>query len=124
MQPLKILFWRSLAVIALLLGMIGVFLPIMPTVPFVLLAAWAASKGWPRLEVWLLDHPAFGQSIRNWRENGAVTRRAKWFASGAMLSSAVTLQYLPLPDWGHWVRWGVPMLFVCVAAWLWQRPEE
>ncbi len=55
-QTLKTLLWRCLAVTALLLALIGVFLPVMPTVPFLLLAAWAASKGWPQLEIWLVDH--------------------------------------------------------------------
>ena len=56
----------------------------LPTVPFVLLAAWAAGKGWPELEQWLLHHPRYGGSIRAWRQHGAVSRRAKWLASVMM----------------------------------------
>ena len=100
----------------------------MPTVPFVLLSAWAASKGWPRLEAWLLEHTVFGPPIRNWREHGAVSRRAKYFASAAMGLSAISLQFLPLaqflPAWGHWLRWLVPLIFICVLLWLWRRPER
>ena len=40
-------FWRFIAVIALLLAAVGILLPIMPTVPFLLGATWAASRGWP-----------------------------------------------------------------------------
>ncbi len=122
-HSLKTLLWRCLAVTALLLGLIGVFLPVLPTVPFVLLAAWAAGKGWPRLEAWLLEHPHFGIHIRQWREKGAVSRRGKWFASIAMLVSGVTLQFIPLPGGVIWFYWLIPLIFICVASWLWQRPE-
>jgi uncharacterized membrane protein YbaN (DUF454 family) len=123
-QRFKILLWRCLAVVALLLGLIGAFLPVMPTVPFVLLSAWAASRGWPRLEAWLLDHPVFGKSIREWRERGAVSRRAKYFAGGGMLASAILLQFIPLPPWGLWARWVTPLIFICIFSWLWRRPEH
>lgn len=123
-QSLKIFLWRCLAVTALALGFIGVFVPVMPTVPFILLSAWAASKGWPRLEAWLLCHPLFGKSICEWRERKAVSRRAKYFAGSGMLFSAILLQFLPLPEWGLWARWGVPLIFVCIFTWLWHRPEH
>lgn len=122
-QPFKIFLWRSLAVLALMLGFIGVFLPVMPTVPFILLSAWAASKGWPRLEAWLLCHPVFGKSICEWREKKAVSRRAKFFAGSGMLFSAILLQFIPLPVWAEAARWCAPLVFVCVFIWLWRRPE-
>lgn len=128
-RSLKILLWRALALVALLLAVIGTFLPVMPTVPFVLLAAWAGGKGWPRLETWLLNHAAFGSHIRDWRAHGAVSRRAKWFATCALLGSAILLQVLPLPAWADthagatWLRHGLPMLFALILLWLWRRPE-
>jgi uncharacterized protein len=64
---LHVLAWRALAVVCVALGLVGMFLPVLPTVPFLLVAAWAAGKGWPRLETWLLDHPRFGPTIRRWR---------------------------------------------------------
>ncbi|HNO41919.1 MAG TPA: DUF454 family protein, partial [Ottowia sp.] len=54
------LLWRALALLSLLLGGVGAMLPVLPTVPFLLLAAWAASKGWPALEIWLLNHRRLG----------------------------------------------------------------
>lgn len=122
-KSLKILLWRTLAVVSLLLAAIGAFLPVMPTVPFVLLAAWAASQGWPRLEAWLLRHRTFGPHIHHWRLHGAVSRKAKWFASGALAFSAVSLQFMPLPSWAEWARWGAPLVFVAVLLWMWRRPE-
>ena len=117
---LAIVAWRVLAVACVLLGVVGAFLPVLPTVPFLLVAAWAAGKGWPRLEAWLLAHPQHGDAIRRWRERGAVPRRAKWAASVMMLLSASVLMVSPVPGWA---KWAVPLLMVAVALWLWRRPE-
>ena len=46
----RILWWRSVAVLSVALGMIGVIIPGLPTVPFLLVAAWAGTRGWPELE--------------------------------------------------------------------------
>lgn len=114
------LLWRLLAIFSLLLGLIGVVLPGLPTVPFVILAAWAAGNGWPALEAWLLEHPAWGSPIRNWRERGIVPRRAKWASAVMMGLSAVLLACsgAPLP-----VKIGVPLVMLAVSIWLWRRPE-
>lgn len=112
--------WRALAVACVVLGAIGIVLPVLPTVPFLLVAAWAAGKGWPRLEAWLLAHPQHGPVIRRWRDHGAVPRRAKWAASAMMLLSAVVLVLTALP---LWAKWSIPALMAAVALWLWTRPE-
>jgi uncharacterized membrane protein YbaN (DUF454 family) len=115
------LLWRALALVCLLLGLIGVFLPVVPTVPFLIAAAWAGGRGWPALENWLLDHPHFGSHIRQWREAGAVPRRAKVLAIGMMSISAGLLVFLvPAP---LAVKVIVPLLMAVVAVWLWLRPE-
>ena len=114
------LLWRALAVLCLLLGGVGIFLPVMPTVPFVLVAAWAAGRGWPALESWLVGHPRYGMHVRQWREGGFVPRRAKWAASIGMTGSAMLLLFLPVP---HAARIAVPLCMALVAAWLWSRPE-
>jgi uncharacterized protein len=118
---LATLLWRALAVLCVALGLLGVFLPGLPTVPFLLVAAWAGGRGWPALENWLLNHPRHGPGIRRWRERGAVPRSAKWAASGMMLLSAGVLQLSPLPPWS---KVAVPVLMAAVALWLWRRPEQ
>lgn len=114
------LLWRALAVLSLALAMVGLVLPLLPTVPFLLLAAWAASKGWPALETWLLNHTHFGHHIRSWRDHGAVPRRAKWLATVMMTGSAVMLMFMPVP---LAVQIGVPAVMATIALWLWLRPE-
>ena len=117
---LVLLGWRALAGVSVLLGLIGVFVPGLPTVPFLLLAAWAGGKGWPALEAWLLNHPRHGPAIRRWRDHRAVPRRAKWLASGTMTLSAVLIA-LSTAVW--WLKLGMVLFLAAVAAWLWRRPE-
>lgn len=116
----RILLWRLLAMTALLLGVVGVFLPVLPTVPFILVAAWAASRGWPQLEAWLLAHPRFGPPISQWREHGAVSRQAKRLACTMMAASAAVLWFVPVPPWLRGTIYGV---MLTVGVWLWRRPE-
>jgi uncharacterized membrane protein YbaN (DUF454 family) len=116
----RILLWRLLAAIALLLGLIGVLLPGLPTVPLLLLAAWAGNRGWPQLETYLLAHPVYGEPIRNWRQRRAVPRRAKWIASLVMVFSSLLLGVSPAP---MWMKWSIPLLLLGIALWLWRRAE-
>lgn len=120
LEQTKTILWRILAVISLILGVIGAFLPIMPTVPFVLVAAWAGGHGWPQLEQYLLNHPRYGQHIRQWREHGAVSRKAKCFAVFMMSCSSIMLWFSPAPLWS---KWAVSLTMAAVATWLVLRPE-
>ncbi len=114
------ILWRVLALICVGLAVIGAVLPVLPTVPFLIVAAWAGGKGWPRLERWILDHPTLGPVVRRWRDHGVVPRRAKWLASIMMLMSGLVLAFSPV---ALWLKLGVPVLMAAVAIWLWRRPE-
>lgn len=87
------LFYRALAIMATGLGMIGVVLPLLPTTPFLIVAVWAAGKSSPRLELWLLEHPQFGQLLKGWRDKGAIPAFAKYLA-GLMLTSSWLVLWL------------------------------
>lgn len=119
-RSIAITLWRALALACVALGVIGMVLPVLPTVPFLIVAAWAGSRGWPQLETWLLEHPRHGPAIRRWRDHGAVPRRAKWFATTMMVLSAATLALSPV---ALWVKLAVPAMMAVVAVWLWRRPE-
>lgn len=115
------MLWRVLAILFMVLGLLGVVLPVVPTVPFLLAAAWAGGRGWPALEQWLLGHPRYGEPIRQWRSGGVVSRRAKWAATLMMACSAILLQFLAGP---LALKVGVPVVMGLVALWLWNRPEK
>ena len=121
LRQTRTILWRFAALAAFAIGVVGIVVPVLPTVPFLILSAWAASKGWPWFEQWLLDHPFYGPHIRRWRERGIVPRTAKIWAVVTMLGSAVLLQFLNVP---LWLRIGAPLTMALVAVWLWRRPES
>jgi uncharacterized membrane protein YbaN (DUF454 family) len=65
---------------SLALGVIGVFLPVLPTTPFVLLAVWFFTRSNPALAERLYSHPRFGHLLTTWRDQRAIPRRAKMYA--------------------------------------------
>ena len=73
----SVFFWLALGVAALGLGVIGVVVPLLPTTPFLLVAAFAFARSSKRLHDWLVDHPTFGPLIKNWHAHGAISRRTK-----------------------------------------------
>lgn len=81
---LRHLPWLALGWTCVALGFAGVVLPILPTTPFLILAAFAFSKSSPRLRQWLVDHQIFGGPIRDWEDKGAIRPRYKAMACTAM----------------------------------------
>ena len=113
-------FWWLLAYASLGLGIVGIVVPGLPTVPFVLLAAFAAARGSQRLRDWLLAHPQFGPMICDWEREGAVSRRAKRLAIG-MMALCSAIMFLTAPK--GWMAASGSAIMACVALWLWCRPE-
>lgn len=114
------LAWRLAGFASLGLGLAGIFLPLLPTVPFMILAAFCFARGHPALERRLLSDPRFGPHIRAWRSEGAISRRGKRLAGFAFLfSAAVGLLTLSWP-------WLLVPLAACAAgaAWVLSRPTS
>lgn len=87
MRPLYLL----LGLLFCALGIIGAVLPVLPTTPFIILAAGCFARSSPRLENWLLEHPIFGASLKAWRANGAIPRPVKLLALASMAASFAAL---------------------------------
>ncbi|MEL6196524.1 MAG: YbaN family protein, partial [Pseudomonadota bacterium] len=83
------LIWTSAGWIAFGLGALGVALPLLPTVPFMLLAAFCFARGSDRFHDWLVEHPRFGPPIQDWRSSGVIRPRAKRLAVVAIAFSFV-----------------------------------
>lgn len=112
--------WWLLAYASLGLGVIGIVVPGLPTVPFVLLAAFAAARGSQRLYRRLLAHRQFGPMIRDWQCHGAVSRNAKRLAT-AMMAAGAGVLFLTASEW--WLAAAGSAIMAVVAAWLWSLPE-
>ncbi len=86
MRPLLfVLGWLCFA-----LGAVGAFVPVLPTTPFLLLAAVCFSKSSPRFHAWLLDLPVLGEGVRDWRQSKVIRPRAKALC-GAMIGLSLVL---------------------------------
>jgi uncharacterized membrane protein YbaN (DUF454 family) len=85
------IFYAGLGLVCLGLGVVGAFLPVLPTTPFLLVALWAFSLSSQRLEAWLLHHPRFGPRLVAWRRCRVVPWPVKLTAWGSMLASLVLM---------------------------------
>ena len=73
--------YNAAGVLALLLGILGLFLPLLPTTPFLLLASWCFARGSERLHRWLLSHRVFGEYLRNFEAGRGIPLKAKIVAT-------------------------------------------
>ncbi|SMR71210.1 hypothetical protein SAMN04488030_0837 [Aliiroseovarius halocynthiae] len=119
-QDMSKFFYIILGWAAVGLGLLGVILPVLPTTPFLLVAAFAFGKGSPRARAWLIDHAHFGPSIRDWEERGAISRRAKTLAV-SMMTLVFVISLLMGVAWWILVLQGT--LMGAGAAFVLTRPD-
>lgn len=113
------LVYRLAGLTALALGFAGLFLPLLPTVPFVLLAAFCFARGSPAWEKRLLDHPRYGPHILAWRERGAISRKGKLTALAAFAFSAILGLVLLAVPWSL-----IPLAAAIIGGgWVMTRPD-
>jgi len=111
--------WQVLGLAATGCGFIGAFLPLVPTTPFLLLAAFAFARSSPGLHRWLLTHPRLGPPLRNWQRHGAIDRRSKALAILVMGAALAGSMLLGLPAWLFATQ---AVVLGVVAAFILSRP--
>lgn len=116
------LVYILIGIFSVALGVLGVALPLLPTTPFLLLAAWAFARSSPRLERWLTTHPRLGPPIEAWRARRAIPTRVKVISLATMLASLLyilLLSGLPLA-----AQIGSALLLAACAAFIATRPAD
>lgn len=108
-----------IAYLAIGLGFLGIFLPGLPTTPFLLVAVWAAKRGSQTLHDWLYAHRYFGPPLRAWEQERAVSTRGKIIAVALLLASWV---FMAWKTEGMMVPVVTGVFFTGVAAFLLTRP--
>lgn len=108
------------AVLCLALGIVGIFIPGLPTTVFILMAGWAAARSSPRFSEWLESHRIFGPMLRDWRRHGAVSLKSKITATVMMTACAAILF---LTSSRIWLAETITAVMAVVLMWLWLRPE-
>ena len=103
------------------LAVVGVFLPVVPTVPLLLLAAACFARSSRRIYRWLMEHERYGPHIREWRHHRSIPYRAK---RPALLLMAVSFaaSMFALPNWP--ARVFMALLGLSLGLWLWRLPSR
>ncbi|MFV0298946.1 MAG: YbaN family protein [Hyphomicrobiaceae bacterium] len=113
-------FWFGLGAVSLALAVAGVVLPLLPTTPFLLLAAFSFARSSARVHDWLLNHAVLGPPIRDWRRDGAIRRKAKVVAVGTIVATFLISVALGL---GAKVLAIQAVVLTCVCVFICTRPE-
>lgn len=116
------LAFAALGTLFLLLGIIGAFLPIMPTTPFLLLATACYARSSHRFYNWLMNHPAFGPLIVEWRIYGGIPWRIKLVAVATMILTFGSSILFFIKD-GR-LQLALTAFGVTMAIWLYRRPSR
>ena len=114
------IFWFSLGLTALGLGVLGIAVPLLPTTPFLLLAAFAFARSSQRWHTWLIHHPFLGPVIQRWRDHGALSRTTK---VASVLSMLLILGISMAAGAGPTVLTIQALVLSACAVFLLTRPE-
>lgn len=112
--------WLICGLLSVAAAMIGVFLPLLPTVPFLLLATFCFARSSERLHSWLVTHPSFGPSIEDWNARGAIRPTAKRLATVSIFAVFALSWFMGLRA----LVLGIQAVTLgCVLLFIWTRPS-
>ncbi len=114
--------YMALGWVSVGLAIVGAVLPVMPTTPFLIVAAWAFARGSRRMAAWLYGHRIFGPMLTRWDAHRVIPLWAKIFASAAM---SVSLTWLALGVQVVWWAWAATAALMALgAAYIWSKPSR
>ncbi len=119
----RIVRWSvfCVGILSLTLGAIGAFLPILPTTPFVLLAAWCFLKSSKRAHRWIYQQPLFGQALRDWDRDRSIARSNKILAVSSIVLSIVII-WIKVDD--LWIKYLVTTFLLFISVFIVARNER
>lgn len=119
---LKNWLFTILGGVSLLLGVAGIFLPLLPATPFLLLAGFFFGRGSPKFHQWLVNHKHLGVPIRDWENRGVIRRPTKVIATSMLAFSAVYIYpNVNIPLFG---KIGFSVVATGVLIFIWTRPSH
>lgn len=114
------IIWLSFGILCVLAGFVGIFLPVLPTVPFLLLAAFFFGRSSQRAHDWLLSHNTFGPAIHDWQENGAISRKSKYLSAGSMVVVFTISMLFKISVYVIIIQM---LILISVSYFIWTRPD-
>lgn len=122
MNTITRLFFMIVGAISLFLGILGIFLPLLPTTPFVLLTALCWAKSSPRFHAWLLAHKFFGPIVNNWEKGRVIPFKMK-LLSTVMMNGAIFTTVFTLPADKWWLKIIMACISIGTTIWIWSFPH-
>ena len=118
-QTLKI-FFIIVGWLSIILGVIGILLPLLPTTPFILLAAFCFARSSEKFHTWLLEHKLFGPIVQAWEEGKGIPKRTRNFAVLLMWSGMSLSAYLV---WHIGATISLLIIGTCVSIYMFRLPS-
>lgn len=120
-RPLRIIYY-VIGLLMIVLAIIGAILPIMPTVPFLLVASWCFARSSPRFHNWLHSHKVFGPPIKQWEEQGVISPFVKILAVGGMSVGFCSFLLIAKPV--LWLTICVAIVLILISVYILTRPSR
>lgn len=120
-RPLRIIYY-VIGLLMIVLAIIGAILPIMPTVPFLLVASWCFARSSPRFHNWLHSHKVFGPPIKQWEEQGVISPFVKALAVGGMSVGFCSFLLIAKPV--LWLAICVAIVLILISVYILTRPSR
>lgn len=113
------LLWLFTGLLSVAIGAIGVVVPLLPTTPFLLVAAFAFARSSARLTKWLHEHRKFGSLIENWNQHGSIDRKSKFWSMVVIVAAPIITFFVGAPLWAIGAQVAV---LACSATFILTRP--